>query len=68
MPRHETACNPPRGMALLGETNGSVRLQRSAFKKSGSCTNSRKIIRGAIEAAVFTCLREEPIRRRPPHT
>jgi hypothetical protein len=55
-------------MALLGETNGSVRLQRSAFKKSGSCTNSRKIIRGAIEAAVFTCLREEPIRRRPPHT
>jgi site-specific DNA recombinase len=47
------------GLASLGETKGSVRLQCSTFKESGSCANSRKISRDAIEAAVLAGLREE---------
>jgi site-specific DNA recombinase len=47
------------GMASIGITKGTHRLQCSAHKESGVCGNGRKVSRDAIERAVFDGLREE---------
>jgi len=47
------------GMASIGMTKGTHRLQCSAYKESGVCGNGRKVNRDAIEHAVFAGLREE---------
>lgn len=47
------------GMASVGETNGTHRVQCSTFKESGGCGNGRKVSRDAIEHTVFAGLREE---------
>lgn len=47
------------GMTSIGRANGSARLQCSTFHESGTCSNSRRVSRDAIERAVFEGLREE---------
>jgi site-specific DNA recombinase len=47
------------GMVSIGNRKRSARLQCGTFKESGSCTNSRKVSRDAIEAAVFAGLKDE---------
>ena len=46
-------------MVSIGNRKRSARLQCGTFKESGSCTNSRKVNRDAIEAAVFAGLKDE---------
>jgi site-specific DNA recombinase len=46
-------------MVSIGNRKGSARLQCGTFRESGSCTNSRKVNRDAIEAAVFAGLKDE---------
>jgi site-specific DNA recombinase len=47
------------GMVSVGNHKGTARLQCGIHKESGSCTNSRKVNRDAIEAAVFAGLKDE---------
>jgi site-specific DNA recombinase len=47
------------GMASIGTTKGTHRVQCSAHKESGVCGNGRKVSRDAIERAVFEGLRAE---------
>lgn len=46
-------------MVSIGNRKRSARLQCGTFKESGSCTNSRKVSRDAIEAAVFAGRKDE---------
>jgi site-specific DNA recombinase len=46
-------------MVSIGNRKRSARLQCGTYKESGSCTNSRKVNRDAIEAAVFAGLKDE---------
>ena len=47
------------GMVSIGNHKRTARLQCGTHKESGSCTNSRKVNRDAIEAAVFAGLKDE---------
>jgi site-specific DNA recombinase len=47
------------GMVSIGNRKRSARLQCGTYKESGSCTNSRKVNRDVIEAAVFAGLKDE---------
>ncbi|HTO68145.1 MAG TPA: recombinase family protein [Bradyrhizobium sp.] len=49
------------GMSAIGAQRKDKphRIQCSAFRESGACTNGRKISRQAVEALVFEGLREE---------
>ena len=47
------------GMVSIGNRKRSARLQCGPYKESGSCNNSRKVNRDAIEAAVFAGLKDE---------
>ena len=49
------------GMASVGTTKGTVRLQCSAHRESGACGNGRKVSRDMVEATVFAGLAEELI-------
>ena len=51
--------NADRIAAPRGNRKRSARLQCGTCKESGSCTNSRKVNRDAIEAAVFAELKDE---------
>jgi site-specific DNA recombinase len=46
-------------MVSIGNHKRTARLQCGTHKESGSCTNSRKVNRDAIEAAVFAGLKDE---------
>jgi hypothetical protein len=46
-------------MVSIGNRKRSARLQCGTYKESGSCANSRKVNRDAIEAAVFAGLKDE---------
>lgn len=47
------------GMASVGTTKGTARVQCSTYKESSGCGSGRKIPREAIEATVFAGLRDE---------
>jgi site-specific DNA recombinase len=47
------------GLSSIGAGKSGPRLQCSTFKKSGACSNGRKIGHDAAEATVFASLQEE---------